>query len=66
MDFNTVQAFIGSVGFPIAVCCYAGYFLIKVMREFKDSVNANTSVLRELTIYVQELRSETKEAKKNE
>jgi ribosomal protein S6 len=38
------------------------YFSNKTMKEFKDSMEANTSVLRELTIYVNQLR----EGMKNE
>ncbi|MBQ1759424.1 MAG: hypothetical protein IIZ94_07060 [Prevotella sp.] len=56
MDLQTITSLIGSLGFPIAACCYMAYFSNKTMKEFKDSMEANTSVLRELTIYVNQLR----------
>jgi hypothetical protein len=56
MDVQSIMSLVGSLGFPIAACCYMAYFSNKTMKEFKDSMEANTSVLRELTIYVNQLR----------
>lgn len=56
MDLNTVTTLIGSLGFPIAAACYMAYFSNKTMREFKDAMDKNTSTLRELVIYVAQIR----------
>ena len=56
MDVQSIMSLVGSLGFPIAACCYMAYFSNKTMKEFKDSMEANTSVLRELTIYVNQIR----------
>jgi hypothetical protein len=58
MDVQSIASLIGSLGFPIAACIYMGVFLSKTMTEFKDTMQSNTGAIRELTIYVNELRKE--------
>lgn len=58
MDVQAIASLIGSLGFPIAACIYMGVFLSKTMTEFKDTMQSNTGAIRELTIYVNELRKE--------
>ena len=58
MDFQAIATLFGSLGFPIAACIYLGVFLTKTINEFKDSMQTNTGAIRELTIYVNELRKE--------
>ena len=58
MDIQAIASLIGSLGFPIAACIYMGVFLSKTMTEFKDTMQSNTGAIRELTIYVNELRKE--------
>lgn len=60
MDVQAITTLIGSLGFPIAACIYMGVFLSKTMTEFKDTMQSNTGAIRELTIYVNELRKERK------
>ena len=60
MDVQALASLIGSLGFPIAACIYMGVFLSKTMTEFKDTMQSNTGAIRELTIYVNELRKERK------
>ena len=60
MDIQAIASLIGSLGFPIAACIYMGVFLSKTMTEFKDTMQSNTGAIRELTIYVNELRKERK------
>ncbi len=60
MDVQTIASLVGSLGFPIAACIYMGVFLSKTMSEFKDTMQTNTGAIRELTIYVNELRKERK------
>lgn len=58
MDFNAITAFIGQMGFPIACCVYMGIFMKKALDAIKDALQSNTGAIRELTIYVNELRKE--------
>ena len=58
MDVQAIASLVGSLGFPIAACIYMGIFLSKTMAEFKDTMQSNTGAIRELTIYVNELRKE--------
>ena len=58
MDVQTIMTLVGSLGFPIAACIYMGIFLSKTLTEFKDTMQNNTGAIRELTIYVNELRKE--------
>ena len=58
MDVRAIATLVGSLGFPIAACIYLGVFLTKTINEFKDSMQTNTGAIRELTIYVNELRKE--------
>lgn len=58
MDVQAIANLIGSLGFPIAACIYMGVFLSKTMAEFKDTMQSNTGAIRELSIYVNELRKE--------
>lgn len=58
MDVQAIATLVGSLGFPIAACIYLGVFLTKTINEFKDSMQTNTGAIRELTIYVNELRKE--------
>ena len=58
MDVQTIMTLVGSLGFPIAACIYMGVFLSKTLTEFKDTMQTNTGAIRELTIYVNELRKE--------
>lgn len=58
MDFNAISTFIGQMGFPIACCVYMGIFMKKALDAIKDALQSNTGAIRELTIYVNELREE--------
>lgn len=58
MDFNAITAFIGQMGFPIACCVYMGIFMKKALDAIKDALQSNTGAIRELSIYVNELRKE--------
>lgn len=58
MDVQAIANLIGSLGFPIAACVYMGLFLSKTMSEFRETMQNNTGAIRELTIYVNELRKE--------
>lgn len=46
---------ISSLGFPIAACCYLGWFTTRTIREFQAVLDSNTDAIRELTIYIKEI-----------
>ena len=66
MDFNAISSFIGQMGFPIACCVYMGVFMKKALDAIKDALQSNTGAIRELTIYVNELRKEFNKDERND
>ena len=38
MDFNTIIAAIGSLGFPIVACCAMAYFFAKVNDNYRNDI----------------------------
>ena len=55
MDMNAINQFIGSVGFPVAMCCAMMYCMLKSeenhrseVDSLKDSLNSNTNILVQL------------------
>lgn len=38
MDIQTLQALIGSFGFPIFMCVAMGWYIIKIHKELTDSI----------------------------
>lgn len=62
MDINTITQFIGTLGFPIAACCVLFWYLQKESQNHKDEMNnmksaidANTSIIAELKLLIQQL-----------
>ena len=62
MDINTITQFIGTLGFPIAACCVLFWYLQresdnhkKEMDGMKEAINANTSIITELKLLIQQL-----------
>lgn len=48
MDTSALSQLIGSLGFPIACCCYLFYSnsqLVKTIDSLKDTIAVNTTVL---------------------
>ena len=63
MDFNAIQQFISSVGFPIACVCAMFYMLNreqenhkKESEEWTKKLSENTEVLRELKDLIGKLK----------
>lgn len=55
MDVTTVNQFISTVGFPVAMCCAMMYIMLKSeenhkneVDSLKDSLNSNTNILVQL------------------
>ncbi len=62
MEFTEIGQLIGTLGFPIVACCVVFWYLQKEsenhkqeMNSMKDAVNANTSVIAELKMIMQQL-----------
>lgn len=59
MDFATIETFITSVGFPIAMCLLLFYYMQKSDEKHEEeiksltaTITANTQVLTELTTMI--------------
>ncbi len=52
MDVTTITSLVGSLGFPIAACCFLGWYMTSIMKEFRDTMEKNTLAIRELTLMV--------------
>ena len=62
MEFTELGQLIGTLGFPIVACCVVFWYLQKEsenhkqeMSSMRDAVNANTSVIAELKMIMQQL-----------
>lgn len=56
MDWGVFGDFISTVGFPIAACAALFYFMVKMLQEHKEEINALRSALEANTIAITELR----------
>lgn len=56
MDAATITQLIGSLGFPIAACCFMAWYMTGIMKEFRDAMNDNTMALKELILTVREMK----------
>lgn len=56
MDWGVFGSFISTVGFPIAACAALFYFMVKMLQEHKEEINALRSALEANTIAITELR----------
>lgn len=62
MELTEMGQLIGTLGFPIVACCAVFWYLQKEsenhkqeMSSMRDAVNANTSVIAELKMIMQQL-----------
>lgn len=55
MDFNTVTQFIGSLGFPIAVCLICFWYINKREEAHKDEVTKLAEAINNNTLVMQKL-----------
>lgn len=56
MDVATITQLVGSLGFPIAACCFMAWYMTGIMKEFRESMNDNTMALKELILIVRDLK----------
>ena len=55
MDFNAVTQFIGSLGFPIAVCLICFWYINKREESHKDEVTKLAEAINNNTLVMQKL-----------
>ncbi len=62
MELTELGQLIGTLGFPIVACCAVFWYLQKEsdnhkqeMTSMRDAINANTSVIAELKMIMQQL-----------
>lgn len=61
MDATTIIELITSLGFPIVVCCFLFYYIVKqgdhnhkTIKELGETIQGNTKVLAELYVLIKE------------
>lgn len=45
---------IGTLGFPIASCCFLAWYMSTTLKEFRETIDANSSLIKELILIVKE------------
>ena len=50
-DFSTI---IGTLGFPIASCCFLAWYMSTTLKEFRTTIEANSKLIQELILIVKE------------
>ena len=61
MDYNSIVALVGSLGFPIVACIGLFWMINTTMKEFKETVSENTKVMTELVTIVKAIHSGSNE-----
>lgn len=46
MDTNSIVTLVGSLGFPICACLFLGYFIVKELKEIRESHKQEIDQLR--------------------
>ena len=55
MDFQAIAQFIGTLGFPIAACCYLMFAREKDSERHKEEMDKMTDALNNNTLAIQHL-----------
>lgn len=55
MDFNTVTQFIGTLGFPIAVCLICFWYINKREGQQRDEIKELSTAINNNTLIMQKL-----------
>ena len=55
MDFNTVIAAIGSLGFPIVACILMGYMFLKFTDNYRQDIKSMTEIVNNNTLALNKL-----------
>ena len=54
MDVSTITTLISTVGFPIACCVFCAWYISTGMKEFRQTIENNTLVIKELTVLLKD------------
>lgn len=55
MDISSISQIIGSLGFPVAMCCYLLYYMEKERQSHKEEMDNVTEALNNNTIAINKL-----------
>lgn len=55
MDFNTIIAAIGSLGFPIVACVLMGWMFMKFTENYRSDIKSMTEIVNNNTMAIQRL-----------
>ena len=61
MDYNSIVALVGSLGFPIVACIGLFWMINTTMKEFKETVSENTKAMTELVTTVKSIYARSDE-----
>lgn len=61
MDYNSIVALVGSLGFPIVACIGLFWMINTTMKEFKETVSENTKAMTELVTTVKAIYNRSDE-----
>lgn len=54
MGANEISSIIGTLGFPIASCCFLAWYMSTTLKEFRTTIEANSKLINELILIVKE------------
>lgn len=54
MDMAAITTLISTVGFPIACCVFCAWYISTGMKEFRQTIENNTLVIKELTVLLKD------------
>lgn len=54
MTVNDVSTIIGTLGFPIASCCFLAWYMSTTLKEFRKTIEENSKLVSELILLVKE------------
>lgn len=52
MDVNTVTNIVGSLGFPIAACCFMAYYITTQSKTHREEVTQMTTAINEMRLAI--------------
>ena len=66
MDFNTVIAAVGSLGFPIVACILMGYMFLKFTDNYRQDIKSITEIVSNNTAALNRLIDKLDDEKREE
>lgn len=59
MDFSSIAAVVGSVGFPIVACCGMAWFIATTFSDFNDLMTKNNVLTEELIVLLKNSKGDS-------